>query len=172
MSPLAYPVIALKFIVPTLLLRFPFPSAWGNYILDVIDGDILLSLGVAEYSYQTIDKVADYYSYIFMLLLGLNWKIRKTIIALFIYRSVGQLAFFVTRDEFMFVYFQNFLEPLVMAYTLLIFLKKGSLTKAHASYQKHFKLVWAIIIGYKLWNEWYLHWANIDLSMLFFGFTG
>lgn len=43
---------------------------------------------------------------------------------------------------------------------------------AHTFYKKHIIWVWAIVIGYKLWNEWYLHFANIDLSMLFFGFTG
>lgn len=164
-------VISLKFLVPSLMLRFPFQAIWGNYFLDVIDGDILLSLGLSDYTYQTIDKVADYWSYIFMLILGLRWNIRKIVIFLFAYRTIGQILFFLTRNEQVFLLFQNFLEPLVMAYSLIIF-KQGSEAKAFQTYRRHFKLIWAIVIGYKLWNEWYLHYANIDLSLFFFGFTG
>lgn len=164
-------VVALKFIVPTFMLVFPFPAVWANYVLDVIDGDVLMQFGMSEFVYQTIDKAADYFSYIFMLILGLRWRIKSTIVILFVYRTVGQVLFFATRNELMFFYFQNFLEPLVMVYTLLIF-KQGSEEKAFGSYKRHFILIWVIILVYKLWNEWYLHFANIDLSTLLFGFNG
>ncbi len=164
-------IIALKFIIPALLLVFPFAAAWLNYLLDVIDGDMLQSLGMSDYNYQTIDKFADYVSYIFMLILGFRWRIKKTIIGLFVYRTIGQALFFITRNELMFFYFQNFLEPLVMIYTLLIF-KQKSEEKAYLTYKKHFIMIWGIIIAYKVWNEWYLHFANIDLSTIFFGFNG
>ncbi len=164
-------VIVLKFVVPAFMLLFPFAGSWCNYVLDVVDGDILQSLGLNEYWYQTIDKSADYFSYIIMLVVGLRWRIRKTIIALFIYRTIGQVLFFITRNELFLFYFQNFLEPLVMIYSLLIF-KNKSEEKAHASYQKHIVIIWSIILIYKIWNEWYLHFANIDLSTLLFGFNG
>ena len=164
-------VVLAKLLVPALMLWWPFPAVWANYFLDVVDGDILQYLGLAESWYQTIDKSADWISYVFMIWAGWNWRIRKTLLFLFIYRTVGQLLFFLTGDEFMFVYFQNFLEPLVMIYTLLIFKLKSEL-KAFESYKTHIILIWGIILGYKLWNEWYLHWANIDLSTMFFGVNG
>lgn len=164
-------IVLLKFLIPVLLLWFPFQASWGNYFLDVIDGDILLELGMGESTYQVVDKVADYFSYIFMLLLGLRWRIKNTIVALFIYRTIGQFLFFATRNEMMFFYFQNFLEPLVMIYTLILFRQKKE-ERAYQTYKKHFVLIWVIILGYKLWNEWYLHFANIDLSTFFFGVTG
>lgn len=164
-------VISLKFLVPLLMLKFPFQAAWANYILDVLDGDILLALGMSDDVYQTFDKIADYFSYIIMLIVGLRWRIKKLIIIFFIYRTVGQALFFITRNELVFFYFQNFLEPLFMTYSLLIF-KRGSDGLAFETYKKHLKLIWAIIIIYKIWNEWYLHFANIDLSLLFFGITG
>ncbi len=164
-------VIALKFIVPSFMLAFPFAASWSNYVLDVVDGDVLQSLGLGEYWYQTIDKTADYFSYIMMLVVGLRWRIRKTIVTLFIYRTIGQALFFLTRNELMLFYFQNFLEPLVMIYALLIF-KNKSEEKAYALYKKYFVLIWTIILAYKIWNEWYLHFANIDLSTIFFGFNG
>ncbi|QQS44308.1 hypothetical protein IPM65_01775 [Candidatus Roizmanbacteria bacterium] len=164
-------VIALKFVVPALMLYFPFASLWANYILDVVDGDILQYLGMSDMNYQTVDKTADYVSYIFMLLLGMRWRIKKTVIALFIYRTIGQILFFLTRNELFFFYFQNFLEPLMMIYALILLFQKDE-SKAYRVYKKYFFLIWAIIIAYKVWNEWYLHFANIDLSTMFFGIDG
>lgn len=164
-------IVILKVAISLLMLWFPFIGVWGNYLLDVIDGDILLSLGMSDTLYQTVDKSADLLSYVFMLILGLRWRIRKTTIILFIYRLIGQVLFFVTRDELMFVFFQNFLEPLMMIYTLLLMRLKSE-KKVYKIYKQHIILIWMIIIGYKVWNEWYLHYANIDLSLLFFGFTG
>ncbi|MBI2011947.1 hypothetical protein HYS91_04215 [Candidatus Daviesbacteria bacterium] len=106
-------VISLKFLIPPLMLIFPFYSLWGNYFLDVVDGDILLSLGMSAVTYQVIDKFADFISYIFMLILGLRWQIKKIIVILFIYRIIGQVLFFITGNELVFFYFQNFLEPLI-----------------------------------------------------------
>jgi hypothetical protein len=165
-------VISLKFLVPSLMLRFPVVGAWGNYVLDSIDGDVLLELGLSEETYQTIDKAADFYSYLIMLIVGLRWRIRTLIVLLFVYRIVGQLLFFKTRKEIIFVAFPNFLEPLVLAYTFLLWRSKGSEERAYAAYRNHLGLIWTLIIAYKLWNEWYLHYANIDLSSRVFGFTG
>lgn len=165
-------VIALKFIVPVLLIWFPFAGSWANYVLDVVDGDILQYFGMQDYQYQTIDKAADYFSYIMMVVAAWKWRIRFTVILLFVYRTIGQILFFLTRDEMMFFYFQNFLEPLIMIYSLIRFRYKGDMVKTHKTYLKHIVLIWGIILGYKLWNEWYLHFANIDLSTFFFGIDG
>jgi hypothetical protein len=169
---LARLVVSLKFVVPSLMLRFPLVGAWGTYVLDNVDGDVLLELGVSEETYQTIDKATDYFSYVVMLIVGLKWRIKRLIVLLFVYRSVGQALFFVTRKEIVFLGFPNFLEPLVLAYTLLLFRHQGREPQAYAAYQKHRSLIWIVIIGYKLWNEWCLHMANIDLSERIFGFTG
>ena len=166
-----YFVVFLKIAVPALMLKFPFAGLWGNYFLDVVDGDILRFLGMPEFTYQSIDKVCDLVSYFFMLGLGMRLKVRKLIIVLFFYRLIGQILFFVTRNEAVFFYFQNLLEPFLMIYTLLWLVKKDE-GLAFATYKKHVFIVWAIVIAYKVWNEWYLHIANIDLSTIFFGFNG
>jgi hypothetical protein len=164
--------VSLKFIVPSLMLRFPFVGALGNYVLDSIDGDVLLELGLSDETYQTIDKTADLFSYVVMLGVGQRWRIKNLIALLFVYRAIGQGLYFVTRDEKVFLVFPNFLEPLVLVYTFLLRRHKGSESRAFASYRKHLALIWLIIIGYKAWNEWYLHYANIDLSSRLLGFTG
>lgn len=166
-----YFFIILKFIIPLFMPFFPFQAVWSNYVLDVVDGDILGALGLPDHTYQLIDKTADYWSYIFMLIVAWRWKIRKTALLLFIYRSVGQLLYFTTGNELALFYFQNFLEPLLMIYTLLIFRFKSE-AKAYTYYKKHWLIVWSIIVIYKVWNEWMLHFANIDLSTLLFGING
>lgn len=149
----------------------PFIGSWANYFLDVVDGDVLLTLGMSETHYQTLDKVADLFAYVIMFLVGKRWRIGKTITLLFVYRAIGQVLYFATGNEIVFFYFQNFLEPLVMTYALLLFKNKTD-EKAYLSYQKHRFLIWGIILTYKIWNEWMLHLANIDLSLLLLGHTG
>jgi hypothetical protein len=152
--------------------RFPFVGAWGNNVLDSVDGDVLRELGVPEETYQTIDKAADSFSYVVMLIVGRRWRIRRLIVLLFLYRTIGQALFFKTRKEIVFLCFPNFLEPLVLAYTLLLYRHKGREPRAYAAYRQHRGHIWIAIIAYKLWNEWSLHAANIDLSERIFGFTG
>lgn len=164
-------IVTLKLFIPPLMLKFPFFSLWANYFWDVIDGDMLKFLGMSESFYQTLDKSIDLYSYIFMFWLGLRLKIKKLVIGLFIYRLVGQLLFFLIGNELVFFLFQNFLEPLLMIYTLILFVNKGNESKAFLFYKKHQLIIWLVILGYKIWNEWYLHVANIDLSQFFFGIS-
>ncbi len=164
-------IILLKIFVPASMLLFPVFGLWGNYLLDIIDGDLLLSLGLSDNIYQTIDKSTDLISYFFMLILAWRWHIKKTAIVLFTYRIIGQILFFITTNELFFFYFQNLLEPLLLIYVLLVFKHKNEKT-AYLTYRKHLIPIWAIVIGYKLWNEWYLHFANIDLSTILFGFNG
>ena len=59
-----------------------------------------------------------------------------------------------------------------MVYTALLVRHHGSEDGAYATYRRHFGFIWALIVAYKVWNEWYLHYANIDLSERLLGFTG
>lgn len=159
-------VLALKFVLPLLVLRYPFQASWANYVLDTIDGDVLIPLGLAPESYQAWDKAADWVTYIAMFFAGQRWEIRRTITVLFIVRSVGQFAYFATGNDLVFVFFPNFLEPLFLIYSLLRFRDERT---AYERYRRHWRLVWGIVIVYKMWNEWSLHVARIDLSEFFFG---
>jgi len=160
---LVFAIIALKFLLPVILIWFPFAAGWANFVLDTIDGDILIPLGLEDYNYQTIDKLADYVTYIFMLIVGWKWEIHKEIKITFALRTVGQILFFLTRDELMFFFFPNLLEPLFLIYaTLLLFKKK----QAYKIYKKYFKLIWAFILVYKFQDELITHVVNVDRSTL------
>ena len=160
-------VVFLKFFLPVFLLRYPFQASWLNFILDTVDGDILIRFGLSDSVYQLLDKAADFTTYLFMFLAGRSWQVGRIIAALFAWRTIGQALYFATQNELVFFFFPNFLEPFFMIYSLLLFINPQ---KAQWRYEKHLFLIWFIVVAYKMWNEWNTHLANIDLSETFFGF--
>jgi hypothetical protein len=154
-------IIFLKYTIPVSVLFMPFLGAWTNFVLDTIDGDLLIPLGLSDSTYQIVDKSADWVTYVGMVLAAwwLKWPIRKWMYALFGLRTIGQLAFFLTLDERVFFLFPNFLEPLFLAYATIAFFKKAN---AYIFYQQHKVFIWIIVIGYKMQDEWITHIANVD----------
>ena len=106
-------IVILRFALPVMIPWFPFLAGWGNFILDSIDGDFLVPLGLEDANYQLIDKIADYVTYIFILIWSWKRVIRKEILVTFLIRTIGQFAFFFTRDEMMLFYFPNLLEKTI-----------------------------------------------------------
>ena len=64
-------IVAAKFAVPLLILRFPFAAGWANFALDGVDGDLLIPLGLPNEIYQPIDKVTDWVAYVVIVILAL-----------------------------------------------------------------------------------------------------
>jgi len=158
-------IIAAKFIVPLLLVPFPFAAGWANFVLDTVDGDLLIPLGLEDGTYQPIDKAADYVTYIFMAMAAWkgNWPIRKWIIGLFLLRTVGQLLFFITNNEAVFFYFPNFLEPLFLIYATILFFKKDQASEVFKRRQIPIAI---FIFLYKMQDEYITHIGNFDRSDL------
>ncbi len=153
-------VMALKFGLPILYLRRPFEAGWTCRVVDGIDGDILVPAGLAEPTYQLIDKVADYWSYIFILAWGWRLPIRREVTATFALRTVGQFLFFGTRNELTLFFFPNLLEPLFLIYATLV--RFTDREKAWQTYQNHRLLIWSLIVAYKMQDEWVTHVGNVD----------
>ena len=146
-----------------LLVRYPFLAGWANFVLDTVDGDVLIPLGLSDPTYQRIDKPADWVTYVFMVVTARDWPNWRIVLVLFLFRSIGQALFFLTGDELVFFFFPNFLEPLFLAYATILFFKGQ---KAHAFYSHHLITVWVIVVLYKLQDEWITHVGNIDRSEL------
>ena len=159
-------VVALKYLLPVALIPFPFVAGWGNFVLDSVDGDILIPLGLPDVVYQRIDKSADWVTYLFMVAAAWRWPIRRVVIALFLFRSVGQALFFRTENEFVFFLFPNFLEPLFLGYATIAFFRGAD---APAFYRRHAVAIWAVVILYKMQDEWITHVSNLDRSELIRG---
>lgn len=168
-SPLITLIVFLKFFTPVLLIKFPFLAGWANFILDTIDGDMLIPLGLNDFTYQGVDKLADYVTYIFMLISAWRWPIHKEIKITFAIRTIGQILFFLTRNELVFFFFPNLLEPLFLIYATLLFFKKK---QAYKMYRKHFWLIWIFIGAYKFQDELITHVVNVDRSEFILNLLG
>ncbi len=156
-------VVLLKYLLPLLLVPFPFLAGWANFLLDSVDGDILIPLGLAEGSYQNIDKSADYVTYICMVIAAWRWPLRRVVLALFALRTAGQALFFLTGDEVVFFLFPNFLEPLFLAYASIAFVKRS---EAPAFFARHQVAIGLLVVLYKLQDEYVTHIGNIDRTEL------
>ena len=158
-------IIAGKYLIPLLIVPFPFAAGWANFVLDTIDGDLLIPLGLEDPTYQPIDKAADYVTYFFMAIAAYkgDWPIKKWILGFFIFRSIGQLLFFITNNEIVFFYFPNFLEPLFLIYATILFFKKE---EGHAVFMRRVIPISIFIFIYKMQDEYITHVGNVDRSDL------
>ena len=156
-------IVALKYLLPLALVPFPFLGGWANFVLDTVDGDLLIPLGLDDPLYQRIDKSADYVTYVCMVAAAWRWPLRRAVLALFALRTAGQALFFITDNELVFFLFPNFLEPLFLVYATILFVRREG---APAFFARHAVLIWALVIVYKLQDEYVTHVANVDRSEL------
>jgi len=157
------PIIAAKFLIPVALVRWPMIAGWANFVLDTVDGDLLIPLGLEDSTYQPIDKAADWVTYVFMAVAAWkgDWPIKKWIYGLFVFRTIGQLAFFATNDERVFFLFPNFLEPLFLIYATMLFFKKE---RTYEVFLKWKIPIAIFIVLYKMQDEYITHIGNFDRS--------
>lgn len=165
MSEIAIAIIwILRVVLAGLTMFFPFVAGWSNFILDVIDGDILQWLGLGEETYQLTDKFFDWLAYVGMALAAwrFQWGLRKWMYGFFALRTVGQALFFITGDTTYFFFFPNFLEPLFLIYSAIFFFKGSEEAKAYAVYLKYRWYIWIFVIVYKMQEEFITHIAEVD----------
>jgi hypothetical protein len=167
-------IVAAKFGLPLLILRFPFAAGWANFFLDAFDGDLLIPLGLSNDVYQPVDKITDWVTYVMIVVLCFRnaWPTRRLMLALFLYRSVGQITFLVTGNELVLALFPNFLEPLfLVTITILTFERvvrkvPDWQVRGFAILYRHRWLIGPVIVVYKLIDEYVTHVGNIDRTEL------
>jgi hypothetical protein len=167
-------IIAAKFGLPLLIIRFPFAAGWANFVLDGVDGDLLIPLGLLDPAYQPIDKITDWVTYVAIVIVAFrnDWPTRRLMLGLFLFRSIGQTGFLLTGNELLLALFPNFLEPLFLV-TATILAWERAVRHVPDWQARGFALLhrwrWPIgivIVIYKLQDEWFTHVANIDRSDL------
>lgn len=167
-------IILAKFALPVLIVFFPFAAGWANFVLDSVDGDLLIPFGLANATYQPIDKLADWATYVAMVVVAYRnkWPIKKLILGLFLFRSVGQIAFLVTGNELFLAIFPNFLEPLflvvasILAYKRVVRRYPDWQEQGFRTLHKHRWLIGVLVVVYKLQDEYVTHVGNIDRTEL------
>jgi hypothetical protein len=165
-------VIAAKFVVPLLIIRFPFAAGWANFFLDSFDGDLLLPLGLPNDIYQPVDKITDWVTYVAIVVLAYRnaWPTRRLMLGLFLFRSIGQAGFLLTGNELLLAFFPNFLEPLFLVTATILAWERAVRhvpdwqARGFAILDRHKWLIGTLIVIYKLQDEYVTHVGNIDRS--------
>ncbi len=168
-------IVALKFALPLLIIRFPFAAGWANFALDGIDGDLLIPLGLSNDVYQPVDKISDWVTYVAIVVVGYRnqWPIRRLMLGLFLFRTVGQVAFLLTDEELFLAFFPNFLEPLflvtatILAWQRVVRHNPDWREAAFAVLRRYRWPIGILIVIYKLQDEYFTHVANVDRSDFF-----
>jgi len=168
-------IVAAKFALPLLIVPFPFAAGWANFFLDGFDGDLLIPLGLSNELYQPLDKVTDWVTYVAIVVVAYRnvWPIRRLMLGLFLFRSVGQVGFLLTENELLLALFPNFLEPLflvtvtILAWERVVRHLPDWQERGFAILSRHRWLIGTVIVIYKLQDEYITHIGNIDRSELF-----
>lgn len=168
----AFVVVTAKFGLPLLIVRYPFAAGWANFLLDSVDGDILIPLGLPNETYQPVDKLSDWVTYVAIVACGYRagWPIRRLLLGLFLFRSIGQVGFLATGNELLLAAFPNFLEPLflvtasMLAWQRVVRRRSEWREAAFRTLAGHRWLIGGLIVGYKLVDEYLTHVGNIDRS--------
>lgn len=146
-------IVALRFLAPFLILRFPITGVGLCMLLDWRDHDYL---GQYEH-YQIIDKWLDFYYLTFCAYMSLAWKdivARRLVMGLFIYRFIGVIALALTNQEWLMILFPNLFEVLFIFYILYAQFSKS--THLFHSWKSITPVMLALAIP-KLVQEYMLH---------------
>jgi hypothetical protein len=165
-------IVSAKFALPLLIVWFPFAAGWANFFLDGVDGDLLIPLGLPNDVYQPLDKIADWTTYVAIVVVAYRnaWPTKRLMLGLFLFRSVGQIGFLVTERELLLAAFPNFLEPVflvtvsILAWERVIRRLPDWQARGFAVLHRHRWLIGTLIVVYKLQDEYFTHIANIDRS--------
>jgi hypothetical protein len=165
-------IIAAKFVVPLLIIRYPFAAGWTNFFLDSVDGDLLVPLGLPNETYQPVDKITDWVTYVAIVVVGFRnaWPTKRLMLGLFLFRSIGQAGFLLTGNELFLAAFPNFLEPLflvtatILAWERVVRHLPAWQERGFAILHRHRWLIGTLIVVYKLQDEYFTHVANVDRS--------
>ena len=168
-------VVGAKFVVPLLIVRFPFAAGWANFVLDGVDGDILVPLGLPDAIYQPVDKIADWVTYVAIVVVAHRnrWPTARLLLGLFLFRSIGQVGFLVTGEELLLAVFPNFLEPVflvtasILAWQRSVRHRSDWMERGFAVLHRYRWPIGVLVVVYKLQDEYFTHVANVDRSDLF-----
>ncbi len=108
-------IIALRLMIPLLILRSPLLGGVTAMVLDTLDVVIIDSLGLGGFGahYSELDKLLDSYYLTLELIVAFRWTsvyARLPAFVLYAYRVVGVIAFEITDTRALLLVFPNLFE--------------------------------------------------------------
>ena len=159
-------VIALRFLLPLLIPRFPLPAILACLVLDAADQTIFQAVTDDPLAgYQSYDKALDvYYLAIAYCATMRNWRDPVAFgIArfLFIYRLVGVVVFELTQQRWVLLVFPNTFEYFFICYEVIRVAWNPATRIGPRGMIGLTAVIWVFV---KLPQEWWIHVAQNDFT--------
>jgi hypothetical protein len=115
-------VIFIRLFSILLFLQYPLAAWLLVSVLDIFDYGLCLRSGLSYSAYQKIDKVLDFSARVYFVIVAyvLMWEFAFIFLILLLYRLVGDILYFKSRNERFFFYFPNISEFFFPIYILFI----------------------------------------------------
>jgi hypothetical protein len=158
-------VLALRFVIPLFIPRFPLPAILAALVIDAADQTIFQQFTNLNLDgYQNYDKALDiFYLTIAFLAVYRNWTNTSAVnVARFLwyYRLVGVWLFEVTQERWLLFIFPNTFEYFFIAY-VAIGTQWDPRRLTHRAVIGLAAFIWIFI---KLPQEWWIHIAQNDFT--------
>lgn len=157
-------IVALRFIVPLFIPRYPVPAILLALVIDAVDQTVFAFFDVEPPNYQSYDKALDiYYLAIAYISTIRNWIIKPAFItsqALWYFRLVGVLLFELTGLRLVLFLFPNVFEYFFIWYESLRTRWKPS----RLTVRNIIMAAAGIWIFIKLPQEYWIHIAQLDFT--------
>ncbi len=147
-----YLILAVRIILAPFIFVWPTVTVILSFLLDVIDGDFAVSV-VSKRQYRSIDKAVDFWVCVFEMAYAWIYfgQFKFFLLALFLWRLVGLLLFYITQNQRLFVIFGNYFEN-------VFFVVFFGFTTPPVFY---FAVVLVTLI--KFVQEWFIHVAELSV---------
>lgn len=118
-------VALLRIFLPLSILKWPLAGGLLAWVLDAIDVEIINTLGFWDdfkfknLDYQVLDKYLDMFYLSLELYVVLSWKnllVKRTAIALYVYRLIGFVLFEIRDQRYFLFLFPNLFEYFYVFY--------------------------------------------------------
>ena len=107
-------VIAVRLVVPLLILRYPLVGGWTALVLDALDVALMDALGGDGWAnYRPTDSPLYFYYLTLMAIVAVRWQnpyAKWPALALYAWRAIGVVLFWLIGQRFLFFIFPNLFE--------------------------------------------------------------
>ncbi len=166
---LAKASVVLRLIFGPTIFWFPRITALFSFMLDWVDGELYKRAGYSHHQYGIYDKALDYYWYvwIFFYVLLVPVPYRTLFVFLFVWRTIGQLLYFKTRNRIFFFIFPNVFEIFFLYYLVVTIPGQNSIFLL----SPYIWIAFTFIVFFVMIREAVLHIENTNMSGFFTGKT-
>ncbi len=156
-------IIAIRLLIPVMILRWPLIGGVASMIADTLDVVLIELIGLGGFGdfYHTTDKLLDTYYLSFELVVSLGWQnayAKWICAALFPYRVLGVLLFELTGHRVMLIIFPNLFEN----WWLWCALTKDYLPQFEPKTWRASLVALALLLIPKMGQEYMLHYAEVQ----------